>query len=104
MAVAQGRKEALEETQAYIDRNERQFTFTIDEEEEIMRQYELEKEKETPRKVSVKMIRVKAQGSRRPPGQADEEAEEATEEEFHDEEPPEDIEDEDENEELLDAL
>jgi len=81
-----------------------QFTFTIDEEEEIKGQYELEKEKETPRKLSVKMIKVKALGSRRSPGQADEEAEEATEKEFYDEESPEEIEDEDENEELLDAL
>ena len=48
------------------------YTFTIEEEEAIKKEYELEKEKETPktRQVLVKMVRIKALGSRRPPGQA----------------------------------
>ena len=85
---------------------EHPYMFTIEEEEAIKKEYELEKEKETSktRQVLVKMIRIKALGSIRSSGQAVEESEEATEEEFQDEEIPEEVDDEDENEELLEAL
>ena len=82
------------------------YTFTVEEEEIIKKEYEMEKQKETPktRQVLVKMIRIKAMGSRRTSEQPVEEAEIATEEEFQDEEIPEEVDDEDENEELMEAL
>ena len=77
----------------------------MEEEEEIKQKYKLEKEE--PRKVSVKTIKVKAGGSRRV---VDEAAEEASmdEEEVYDEDVPEMIEEQAEDayedEELLEAL
>jgi len=84
-----------------ITLKENKYTFTINEEEEIKKEYALEKSKEAPRTVQMKMIRVKALGNRK---QVEEEAESVTEEELPDEESPEEVEDDDANEELLDAL